>query len=314
MHEQPLVSSRYVAAGCLFLIAAVVYYFFVWKTAAKRARDGVRLRSDFSPAFAAYVHNYYLFENLFACCFFAAWLNGITAPSLEAALAQVLTAVVFGLDQALFATKIWSRSPRLAFVLSGILLFLGFTAFIVISAFSPPLFATFSVAMVFLLVTVTVLTSEGWKSGVDRVWGMTYLAIYAALAAAAFGATVYGHLSPRFGGGASPKVQPVWAPELDESLKRLFSDAKDGIYLLASTEDSTVFELAQGSNVRKVVRVDRRFVTGIVFDAIPLSFAYGDAFDQLLRSARRVFQYDRESKVNSSAAQAVGPATSTSAK
>lgn len=263
--EQPLVSSRYVAAGALFLAACLLFYFLVLKHVVRRAQTGFTMSSDWPGWFQAFMHQYFLIEALFRAAYFSAWLIAITTPSVSALAALALTGLAALGDAWIFTRAAWGPMKR--FVSSGVLLIAVLLAFGVMGVFDPTMAAVFGVALLFLVAAVTALTSDGWKSGEDRSWGLVFLGIYGLLAAVGFGATVYGGIAAKYGGGAPAKVEVVLTASADEGVRNAIASGKQGVFLLASTEDEYVFELREDAQRKSTFRLAREQVAALRHDS-----------------------------------------------
>lgn len=86
IHDHPFISARYIMAGGLTAVCSLMYYFFVWRKMARRARHGFKFRPGLSPAFGGYVTHYYVLEDLFNCAFFSVWLVAIFGTTANAQL------------------------------------------------------------------------------------------------------------------------------------------------------------------------------------------------------------------------------------
>lgn len=267
IHDHPFLSPRYVMAGALTAACALMYYFFVWRKMARRARDGMRVRPDTSAAFRAYLTHYFVVEDLFNCAFFSIWLVGIFGTSAYSQIFGIAVAAVYLVDQGIFA---WCgpRYPRLSFIMSGLLLAVSTSAFVAISGFYSPLLAAFGVTLTFTLVGMAVLTSKDWSQNQDRLYGFCYLAFTAAVAAIAFGTTVYGQLSPRFGGGQPPLVKVIFSKEADANIRTLVETTATEAFLLADDKDTLTLELRGPANAQRILRLDRNLVQAIQFERV----------------------------------------------
>lgn len=174
---------------------------------------------------------------------------------------------IYLLDQGIFA-RFGSKYPRISFILSGLLLGTFTAVFTVASAFSAPLFAMFAIASGFTLISTVVLTSEDWSQARDRFYGVTYLIVMAVVAAVGFGSTVYGQLSPRFGGGQPPRVKVVFSKDADASLRTPIEAASTQVFLLSDDKETLTLELGESPKDQKVLRLDRSRVQAIQFERV----------------------------------------------
>lgn len=267
VHDHPFVSARYIMAGGLAAICASMYYFFVWRKTERRARIEMVYPANFTAAFKGYITYYFILEDLFGCAFFSIWLVGIFGPDTNAQFYGFVAGAVYLIDQSMF-THFGSKYPKTYFVVSGLLLGISITAFVLSSAVAPPLLAVFTIASSFTFISTAVLTSEDWSQNRDRVYGATYLALSAAIAAVGFGTTVYGELSPRFGGGQPPSVKIVFSQEADISLRAQIEAASAQIFLLNDDKEQLTLELRDHANKQQVLRLDRGLVQAIQFERV----------------------------------------------
>ena len=102
VHDHPFLSGRYVMAGGLTAACAVMYYFFVWRKTARRARERLNVRPGLSAAFHAYVTHYFVVEDLFNCACYSVWLIGIFGTTANAHLLALVAAIIYVVDQQIF--------------------------------------------------------------------------------------------------------------------------------------------------------------------------------------------------------------------
>jgi hypothetical protein len=284
--EQPLLSSRYVAAGGLFIVASLFYYFLVLKPVVHRARDGIAMNAAWPSWFHGFVHNYFFLEALFRAAYFSAWLVAITTPSAASIAALLLTTVIGAVDGVIFARR-W-LSPISRFLVSAGALVVGLLGFGFLCVLEPTMLGLSTAATLFLVAVTTVMTSVGWRSGDDRSWGMVYLSVYGLLAAVAFGATTYGGIAAKYGGGAPVKVQVVLSASAEDQIRKALEGAKAGVYLLASTDDALFLETRANAQHKSTTRIERGQVSAIMFETASTAEGFHQAFEQLaawIRSA-----------------------------
>lgn len=265
IQDHPLLSARYVMAGGLLLACSLIYYFFVWRKIAIRVGDGVKFHPKFSKFFRAYVTNYFLLDDLFGCMYFAIWLVALFGFVPGAQLFAATSIAVFALDRAIF---VWGRRyPRACYLLSGLLLCLAGLAFWITAAiFAPLILEMFFVAWGFTLVSTMVLTSEDWYLRKNRFYAVFYLVLMAIFAAISFGATVYGQLNPRFGGGQPARVKVIFSKDAGPEIRMPVEIASKDVFLISDEKDALTLELGVTAKDKRVFRLDRALIQAIQFE------------------------------------------------
>ena len=151
-------------------------------------------------------------------------------------------------------------------MLSGVLLSISVAVFVATSTFFTPLFALFVLTSGFTLLSTVVLTSEDWSQGRDRFYGASYIILAAVVTAIGFGTTVYGQLSPRFGGGQSPRVKVTFSKEAGVEVRAPIEASLAEVFLLADDKETLTLELGDTVKGLKVIRLDRTLVQAIQFE------------------------------------------------
>lgn len=265
IHDLSLLSSKYVMAGGLFAISAAMYYFFVWKDIYSRAINGTKLPANWSVGFKAFVIVYFVIHDFFGCCFFVAWLVTLTVAGVPGIILQTGTGLIYVIDRSIFMF-FPARYGKTKFVLSSILLFLALICFLVWAAKYPPCLAAFGISVGFSFISSVVLNSHNWQEGKDKHYNVFYLCMSAVIAAIAFGSTVYGYCSPRFGGGQPAKVILVLSKEAESSITNEITEAGKDVYLISNGGDSVVLELGNDPTLSKTIQIDRKLVHSITLD------------------------------------------------
>lgn len=271
--DQSLLSARYVSAGVLLCVAAMVYYFFVWQRIVNLASKGFHAPAG-SKLFVAYLHNYYLLEVIFACCFFSAWFVALLVRTEVAVLMQICTILAFIIDKLIFKVGMPGTFPRSRFVLSGLVLSSSVLAFAVAGLLDTALAVSFGLVVTFSILGVKILTSEGWADGTDRVWAVAYLSLTAGLLAAVFGMTIYDEISPSFGGGKPAKVQVVFAGGADPEVVRVIEAVRPEVRLISDDQDSVSFLIGEAASAPTVIRMQRGQVAALHFEREDLPSPY----------------------------------------
>lgn len=259
VHDLSLLSSKYVMAGGLFAISAAIYYFMVWRSLYRRAVRGIQMSPVWSPNFRAFVGVYFVMEDIFGCCVFAAWLVSLTVPGVPGIVFQAGTGLIFFVNQSIF-TFFPLKYARAKFSLSAILIFSTLILFSIWGAKYPPLLNVLGIAIVFTFISTAILTSTAWQEGKDMHYNVFYLCLSAVVTAIAFGSTVYGYCSPRFGGGQPAKVVLVLSKEAEISIANEIAAVGKDVYLVSNGGDSIVLDLGGDPSLSKTIQIDRKLV------------------------------------------------------
>ena len=277
--EQSLISSKYISAGVLLLVVSLMFYFFVLKHTDNRARNGVLLNLAWSNIFKIYIHNFYFLEDIFSCCFFSVWVLQIGASSIGTLSLAVVMSTLVAICNLLSDSK--TLPIRAIFILKGLLYLLGVTIFHLVGTYEQTLtylfFSSFVFYCAYVVAATTFENSQKLSSsfgklliGLNTGWGQTFVGIYAIIAATIFGAFTYGHITPRFGGGSPPRVEPILAENANEQIKKIFNDANQGIYLLTVSDKTAIFEVDKDGQEKKVIQIPSDQLNGIIY--APVSF------------------------------------------
>lgn len=258
--DQTLFSARYVLAGGLVVVISFAYYFFVWRKMAKRALDGIRLPPNTTKFGRIFYDLYFVVEDISGCCLVSAWLAGILIPSIDATPAQVASIVAVGFDRLLFRRGRILKWPRLIFALSFVIQCACNSFFIVYGAFNTPLLFLFSILMTITIICATILTSDTWKSPIDRNYSIFYIAFTIIVGVVTFSATVFGHISAKYGGGEPTKAVVVLSADTDQQIRQAFNKAGKDIFVLLDTGNVTTFQLGTAVDQTSLVQIDHKFI------------------------------------------------------
>lgn len=264
--DQTLFSARYVLAGGLVVVIGLAYYFFVWRKMAKRALDGIKLPPKVTKLGRAFFDMYYVGEDVSACCFVSAWLAGTLIPSIDATPAQIASTLAFGIDRFLFGRGRALRRPRLIFGLSFVVQCACNLFFIAYGAYNTPLLSLFAILMAITMICSGILTSDAWKSSTDRNYSIFYIAFTIIVGVVTFSATVFGHISAKYGGGEPTKAVVVLSSDAGEPIRQAFNTAGKDIFVVLDTGSATTFQLGAAAEHPRLVQIDHKFIRATFFE------------------------------------------------
>lgn len=264
IYDQSLLNTKYLLAGALTAVVMLAYYFFVWRKVIDRIRIGVRWSEPFGDAWRTFLDTYYSIEHVFGCCFVAIMLL-VLAGHNEYAPIQVYVFIVFGVNFLLLRWGIYKRFPRLCFITTFALNSWAIASCIAYGYIYQPLLALILLLLSMTVVGSVVMASESWQSGKDRIYGIFYISLYALLGIVGFGATVYEHISPKFGGAAPAAVEIFFSADTDEQIRKRFDANSNKVFLILETDTNSIFRIDDPAGVPNYLQVDRRLIRALAF-------------------------------------------------
>lgn len=269
IYEQALISPKYIMAGALIAVIVAAYYFFVWRKVVSLVRDGIRWPSQVTPAFRIFLDTYYSIEMVFACCLVSAWIGGLLISNLYVLPMQLVLFFAAIFDLLLLKTGVYRSRRKTAFIVTFGVNVISILGFFFYGILNPSLFTLWSILLAFTIIGSVVISSSPWKSGEDKIYGVFYLFVVGVLGIVSFGATVYEHISPKFGGAEPSRVSVTLDSESNDEIRKNLATAAGKVYLVLDSDLSVTFRLGDDTKDAQYLRLDRKLVKSMLFERPP---------------------------------------------
>lgn len=300
VYDQSLLNAKYILAGSLIAVVMLAYYFFVWRKVADQILNGMHSHSKLSGVSQFLLVGYYVVEHAFACLFTALML--LTLLGLhEYSSIQTIVFLTFGIDLFLQKSGCYAKFPKVSFSLTFFLNGVVFIACFVFGYVHQPLSSLIAIFLTVTLAGTVVITSEGWRVGGEKYYGIFFISLYVVLGVIGFGATVYEHISPKYGGALPVKVQVHLDQDVADDIKKIFSQSGENVFLVVESSDYSTFRLGElgDGELSRFITLDRDLVKAVLFQSPSNKAEYikgGQSLKSATEEIRRYFQPSNDNK------------------
>lgn len=271
-----LFKMKYLSAGFLFIGILSIYMFFVWKRIYYAEEDVGNIHLIISPnkksVFWGLISMIIVYaDNAFGIVFAAAFTSLILFPSNEINALFGFFLIFFIIDYPLVKLKKYQKSPKFSFSLSCAFHILSvFLFFYFIKEKEPrTLFWTFlgiTLAINFILDQRKKMQSGGTYITRLDVFDLVWITICIIVISITFGKTLYGKISPGFGGGKPILVNLIVNQKgtsffQEISIKVNDNDVSEEVSLLLETNN----EIYLKNEDDKVIQISKQLIKGMIY-------------------------------------------------